>query len=649
MEKQVFTGSTVEECIKNACTKLKLKEENLRYTIISKKTGFFRKKVEISVELNEELKNKEEIVEDSSNLKVEDGTVIVSNGQFKVKDPINGGRPAVISVPKNISISIDGVQVTGRKEVNGSNIIEVFFETIEKPQRILKISVSPNKCEAYLDVEYISRKEYRLKDHEEANVVFLEREVINTQKPPLYTESQILEELRKKNITYGIIEENLKKCTSQDGVRQLLIAQGLMVENDEDDILEIKFDISDGNRYKENEAGNIDFKSIGFVSTVSKGSVMAFRKKGKEGCDGKDIYGNIIKRKSGKSIKIAVGDGCELQGEDTVVSLKSGKAEYKGNRFSVVDIYEVNSDVDIKTGNIKFNGAVNIMGSVLEGMKVESENDIIVQNNIEGAELRTKGDVTVGKNAILSKIFCGGEDVDLLNRIDILSNVKNNIIEIIDAVHQVKRYNTNGKFSSDGEIVKILLESKFKIIPKICKDYIQFVKDPTEKFVKAFNEKLLGISPIYIKKVEELNNLAEDIKMEVESLNEVLSVPSSVNVSYCQDCIIQSSGDINITGKGEYISNITANNNIRFLNKNAVARGGIIKAKNEVRCGVVGSIGGVVTRVAVAPKGNIYAEIAYPNTVFIVGNREVSIENASKNIHVYINHHDEITVDKFLL
>ncbi|WP_234119554.1 flagellar assembly protein A [Clostridium hydrogenum] len=644
MKKQSFTGSTVEECIKNACMELSIKEEELKYEVVYKKTGLFRKKAEILVELEEKNSNQEENEKSSSN-----GTVTILNGQIQVKDPINNGKQATINIPGNINVSIDGVQVSGRKEINSSSVVEVSFKTIEKPQRILKISVSPDKSEAYLDIEYVNKKELKLKDQPEANSIFLESEVINIQASPVYTESEIVEELKKQNIVYGIVRENLKKCTAKEGVRQLLIARGLKVKDDEDDILEIKFDVSNGNKYKENKAGNIDFKSIGFVSSVSEGSVMATRREGAQGHDGKDIYGNDIKRKSAKKLQLAAGDGCELRGEDTVVALKSGKAEFKTNRFTVVDVYDVNSDVDLKTGNIKFNGAVNIMGSVLEGMKVESENDIIVQNNVEGAELKAKGDITVGKNAILSKIYSGGEDVNTLGKIEVLNNVKKGISEIIDAVYQIKKYNANKNFSSDGEIIKILLESKFKSIPKICKNYIELANDPNEKFVKIFNEKFLGIAPVYIKQAEELNYLDKEIENEIESLNSVLTMPASINITYCQDCTIQSSGNINITGKGEYISNIIANNSINFLNKDAVARGGFVRAKDEIRCGVVGSIGGVVTKLAVAPKGHIYAEIAYPNTVFIVGNRETTIENPSKNIHVYIDHHDELVVDKLLL
>lgn len=46
---------------------------------------------------------------------------------------------------------------------------------------------------------------------------------------------------------------------------------------------------------------------------------------------------------------------------------------------------------------------------------------------------------------------------------------------------------------------------------------------------------------------------------------EGLSLPVNVNISYCQDSKIKSTGDIYITGKGEYISKLTSNNNVYLL------------------------------------------------------------------------------------
>ncbi|WP_242851262.1 FapA family protein [Clostridium sp. DMHC 10] len=260
-----------------------------------------------------------------------------------------------------------------------------------------------------------------------------------------YTENELKNELNKNKIVYGILEGNIKRCVSGRDVDRMLVAKGIEVENDENDSIEFKVNMNGNLKFKENENGNIDFKSIGFVDAIDKGTVIAIKHDGREGKNGKDVYGKEIKKKSGKRISIACDENCKIEA-NKVIALKSGKASFKGNRFFIVDIHEVNSNVDLKTGNIKFVGAVNIRGSVLEGMSVESGNDIIVNGNVEGAIIKAKGNVTIGKNAILSQVYSGGEDVEVLSKIEILDDLKNNINELVEAVYQIKKYNTKNKF-----------------------------------------------------------------------------------------------------------------------------------------------------------------------------------------------------------
>lgn len=637
MKREIFNGSTVEECINKACEELNIQKSDIKYQILMEKNGIFVKKAQIAVEFEDE--NYKDSI---------DGTVQIVAGKFVVTDPKGNGKFAKIIIPENIFVIIDGVQAFGKKEINSSMTIKFKFNQVEKPERRLNIEVSPDNLEVYVDISYVNKNEFKIKDAAPNNEILLEAEVVKQEKPPIYTEAELKGELSKNKIVYGMLDENIKKCTSGEDINRMLVAKGIKVENDGDDFIEFKVNMNENSKFKENKNGNIDFKSIGFVNAITAGAVVAVKNEGEQGINGKDVYGKEVKKKAGKRLNFTCDSSCKIE-ENKVIALKNGKVSFKGNKFFIVDVYDVNSDVDLKTGNIKFVGAVNVSGNVLEGMKVESGNDIIIGQNVENAIIKAGGNITIGKNAILSKIYSGGEDVEVLSKIEILDNLRKSISELIEAVYQIKKYNNKNKFSSDGEVIKILIESKFKNITKMCKNYILLVHNVNDKFQKLFIEKLIGIAPLRIKNVSELDSIAKDAAEEVNSLKSILSIPSDINISYCQECTIESSGNIYITGKGEYISNITANNSIEFLNKNAVARGGQLKAKNQIKCGVVGSIGGVITRVCVDEKGHIYSEIAYPNTVFAVGNKEFTIDNPSKNIHVYVDQKDDLIVDKLLL
>ncbi|KHD38368.1 hypothetical protein NL50_02350 [Clostridium acetobutylicum] len=643
MEREVFNGSTIDECIEKACNKYNVLKEDIKYEVIEVKNGIFKKKASIAVEIVDKSENKES--EDKK-----DGTIQILDGKIVVKDPAEGGKSATIVVPKNIGVKVNDKDVKDSSEVCSSSNIEVVFQEIEKPERRINISTSPDKMNAYISISYINKKVYKLKDAESSNKVVLESEVLRVEKPPVYTQAEILDALKASGVTYGILEENLSKCNSDKEIVDMLIAQGMKVENDEDDEVEFKFDVRGNNKFQENENGKIDFKSIGFVNAVDEGSVLAIRHIGKEGHNGKDIFGNEIKKKNGKEIKINIGEGCEFKDENTVVSTRKGEPIYSGNKISVIAIHEVNSDVDLKTGNIKFVGDVFIHGSVSESMKVESEHNVKIDQNVQNAIVSASGNIFIEKNAIFSNVYGGGEDVFVLKQLEFLNTIDVNIKNLLEAVEQVKHYNMHGKASTDGQILKVLLEGKFRLVPRLCEKFIDICdREENSDIVSLFKARLIGMGPLSIESLDELTQVTSLCEDRVSNLKSMLSVPVDVSVGYCQNSKIESSGNIFITGKGEYISDLTAKNNVIFTNDNSIARGGVIKAGNEVKCGVVGSIGGVSTKVQVEKHGNIYAEIAYQNTIFAIGNKEYVVENPCKGIHVYVNKDDELIVDKLLL
>lgn len=641
MDKEIISGTTVEECLEKACSKYNLSKNNIKYEVIEVKNGLFKKRASIEVEIvdnsNEENNKK-------------DGNVEILNGKINVKDPEEGGECAKIVVPSNIGVQINGKEVKGTGEIYNSSDIEIYFHEIEKPERKVAINTSPDKMNAYISINYVNKNVYKLKDALASNKVVLESEILRIEKPPMYTKEEILEILKASNINYGIISDNLLKCTSGEEIIDLPIAQGVKVENDEDDKIEFKFSIKKNNKFQENQNGKIDFKSIGFINAVEEGTILAERHAGKEGHDGRDIYGNVIKKKSGKIVKINIGEGCEFKNENVVVAVRKGEPIYTGNKISVIAIHEVNSDVDLKTGNIKFVGDVFIHGNVSESMKVESEHNIKIDKNVQNATVSANGNIIIEKNAIFSNIFGGGQDVFVLKQLEFLNTIDLNIKNIIEAVGQVKHYNIHGKGSTDGQILKALLEGKFRLLPRLCEKFIEICDmEANADIVNFFKSKIIGMGPLNVENLNELDDLALLCEQKVTNLKNMLSVPVDVSVGYCQNSKIESSGNIFITGKGEYISNLTARNNIIFTNDNSVARGGTIKAKNEIKCGVIGSIAGVSTKIQVERHGNIYAEIAYQNTRFVIGNKEHVVENPCKGVHVYINKDDELIVDKLLL
>lgn len=640
MNKKNFTARTLDDCLELASSKLKIPKDDLKYKVTEDINKFFKKKVTILVEVEETLKSNKS------------GKISVKNGQVIVKDPKTDGMPATINPIDGMKVLVDGSEINKRSKVNENSFIELVFEE-NIAERRMNISIVPNKMKAYVSIKYIPQNVYMIEDSEPTDNLDIKVRTKEQIFPKPYNLEEINEQLSSNGIKAGIIEENLCKLTLLEDMNNILIAQGKECIDNTDDVIEIKFHINNEKKFSEDKEGKIDYKSIGYIKAVKKGEILAIRHEGKEGKDGIDVLGNIVKHKKGKKKKLVGGAGCEFKDEYTVMSAIEGKPSCKNNIVSVYELHEVEKDVDLKTGNIEFKGDIVVYGNVREGMKVNAGHNLTVNKNVERAKLHSKRDMEILGNIINSTLNSGGEDIIKLNKLKKLKKIKTSLVELIGTVEHIKKFNLLGKKVNDGEIIKVLMENKFKHIGQISSEFIKLIciesNDEEKKMGDLIKKKLIGFAPLKIKNVLEFNELIEKIEHHIKLIDGSLAVPVDMKISYCQDSILESSGNIIITGKGEYVSKITSYGDVEFTNIKSLARGGFIKSKNNIKCKNVGSEGGVLTKLIVEAKGHIWVDTAYQNTRFIVGGKEHTLEVPSKDIHAYLDNEGTLVVDKFLL
>jgi uncharacterized protein (DUF342 family) len=640
MESLKFEGSSVDECLRVASETLDIPVESINYTILEDKKGLFKKRAVILVQV------------DTACDDINSGTAAVKDGKIVVKNPKEKGKAATIIPGENVRIIVNGQEIRSSKEVFEDSLIEVLFYNSE-PKRSMDIRVSEDKITAYIDIEYIPQKKYALIEKDENSSIVIDAVAKEEKYPPNFTKEEIVEEISKIGIKYGIIDEMINKCTTERKVNNEIIAKGVELENDIDDWIELKFAVEQENQgLAEDEHGRVDYKNVGAVIAIAKGDTVAIKHEGKEGHDGVDIFGKVLKKSTRKLLNLRVGSGCVVK-DNEIIALSGGKPCIKNNVFYVYEIHEVTQDVDLSTGNIKFIGDIKIHGAVKEGMVVEAGNALTVEKNVENAKLTAKGNVDIKGNIIFSNIAAGGQDINILTYVEKLNDLKNDLSSMVETISEIKKFNLLGGKSTDGEIIKALIENKFKNVVKLSFNIITLNKLAGSKdqydLVALIRSRLVGLAPLEIRHFNELERIIEALKSEIKDIATNISLPVTVKISYAQDSIISSSGDIFITGKGEYVSNITAYGNIYFTADRSVARGGTLKAKDELKCKMVGSTGGVLTRLEVEEKGQIWIDEAYQNTLLVVGHREFNLEIPSRNVHAYINNKGDLIVDRLKL
>ena len=199
-----------------------------------------------------------------------------------------------------------------------------------------------------------------------------------------------VEELRQwlndQGVISGIIESELERlCTGEIDVTYVLIAQGKEPVRGRDGT--IIFHIS---QHSERKEGTIDFRDNLQLLSVHTGDRIASIKDPEIGAPGVDVYGNMVKGESGKTLRLQIGPNVIQHGKD-FYSASDGEVSFNWNVLRVNPVYIVDGDVDLSVGNIDFSGNVIIKGNVRSGYRIRVGGDLKVFGMIEGSDIDAGG------------------------------------------------------------------------------------------------------------------------------------------------------------------------------------------------------------------------------------------------------------------
>ncbi|MGC8716751.1 MAG: DUF342 domain-containing protein [bacterium] len=237
----------------------------------------------------------------------------------------------------------------------------------------IKLSVSPDKLNAFISIEPLEEGE-----------------------PPI-TEKEIRDILEKSRIVYGIKEDAIQQILRLQYADKLLIAEGIPPRVGDDGRIEYKVDLGKKELTpRENPNGTVDFREIGYVENVSKGDVLAVKIPPTEGTPGVNVYGEVIPPKKGKDIRLPRGKNTKILEDGlTLVSEIDGVPLMRDGNISVSSLLEINRDIDFSTGNIDFVGSVLVKGTVRSHFRVKCEGNLEVWEDIENADIDVGGNLIV--------------------------------------------------------------------------------------------------------------------------------------------------------------------------------------------------------------------------------------------------------------
>lgn len=193
-------------------------------------------------------------------------------------------------------------------------------------------------------------------------------------------------------------------------VNGLVIAVGNPAEDGENGSIEYAFPtVSELKPQVDEKTGTVDYRELGNIRNIKKGTLIATIKLATKGSPGFNIHGAEILPYPGKEARYSVGTGTILSNDKTkIYAAIDGNLRWDRDRFVVDAKVEISGDVDLSVGNIDFVGDINVRGEVCEGFIIKGKN-VTVSGNVTGATIIAGGNVELHSGAIFSNITCGGD------------------------------------------------------------------------------------------------------------------------------------------------------------------------------------------------------------------------------------------------
>lgn len=331
------------------------------------------------------------------------------------------------------------------------------------------------------------------------------------------TPEEIVDLLEQNGVCHGIIKKNIDlMLKARMYCCDVLAARATMPVHGHDAVVTYHFDVDKTNKPEMGEDGNVDFHKLDMIEPVKEGQLLATLEPADLGIPGTDVLGNpmkprkvaIKKLKHGKNIHLSE-DGLKMYSD------VSGNVTCVDDTVFVSDCYQVPADVGPSTGDIDYDGSVDVKGNVLTGYTVSATGDIYVHGAVEGATLIAGGKI------VLNRGIQGMGKGTMEAKGDVISN----FIES-STVH------AGGKIITDALLhSEVVAKDTIEVNGKrglIAGGSIRSTKKIEAKVVGSSmgtqTELEVGYDPTVIDRYHEIEKMMEDLEEEKEKIDQSVTV-----------------------------------------------------------------------------------------------------------------------------
>ncbi|MDR3247556.1 MAG: FapA family protein, partial [Treponema sp.] len=190
-----------------------------------------------------------------------------------------------------------------------------------------------------------------------------------------YSAENYVNFLHSNKVSYGLKDDAINQLVDKPVYGEMVVvAEGDKVIDGQDAYIQYNFEVDNSKvRLQESKNGRVNFKDLNIIQNVVENQPLAVKIAAEKGKDGKNIRGVALPSKDGKDIPMPLGKNVH-QADDGVNILAdiNGQVLVVIGKIYVEEVYTVDGGVNLKSGNIDFQGTVIINGDVEDGFFVKA-------------------------------------------------------------------------------------------------------------------------------------------------------------------------------------------------------------------------------------------------------------------------------------
>lgn len=573
----------------------------------------------------------------------------ISNEKIDIQ--FSGNKYPIVVPGSNVNFSINGKQIKQQSIISPEDKVEVTVSDGLIPPHF-EIQLIEHDMLAMIIFTPGKKVKRTLRDTEFEQILHIEAdediEYYNGLDPQV-----IVEHLKSLGIQKGLLFPAIKKVTEVIKPFETIVAKGIPPIEGLDGDLEMHID------YQEKTPGElekVDFHEVNLIVSVEAGQVIATYIPPVQGTPGSSLLGKAIPVKKANDIILRLGVNATQVNND-IVALISGKPSVDWrNKLVKIDVnheFHHQGEVNMASGNIRFEGNVSVKGNIHPSMFVGATGTISIGGSVTKATIHAMKSTVVKGNVFSSTISVGKQEFIIAELTAQLQGIIDYLERIQAAIHQVLLIRgeiSEGLCSAElNHLIRLLLEKKYSAFQDLNRDFIQKVKNHSLQLPVEWTEMAAKLYEVFItsenKELEDMVSfevLIVEVKTLVELYSEKPAPKLFLAVPYAINSVLYSNGNIEVTSKGLYHSSVTAGHDITV---HGVCRGGEIIAANKITLKNTGSVNVVKTVIRTGEKGDITIGYAHAGTEVHVGTRSYTFTTSRMGVFARLDNEGVLLID----